>query len=185
MYTYTLTKCNDIFKFLISLKINSVKTFLAVPPKLVYFLSLVFVTVNRKSSWRKTFPRMIDLYILSIHFFSKIYNKIHLFKPYDPLKQGLHSTPTTVYIRRPLIWGSFCGCSSTLVSLLAAENHSNVGHWYTSQYLDRPIYEKWTWNLIYEFPSFIEDIFMKECATVISGKYHWPIVRQTSDRTRI
>ena len=42
-YTYIFTKCNDIFKFSISLKFIVVKTFLAVPSKTGLFYIALFI----------------------------------------------------------------------------------------------------------------------------------------------
>ena len=41
----------------------------------VYFLQLVFFTVDRKSSQTKNIFSKHDLYVLFISFFSKMYNK--------------------------------------------------------------------------------------------------------------
>ena len=46
---------------------------------LVYFLELIFFTVDRKSSQTKTFSKKHDLHVLFISFFFKMYNKTFLF----------------------------------------------------------------------------------------------------------
>ena len=61
---------------------------------------------------------------------------------------GLYPTPTAIAI------GSNCkgelgGCSSTLVSHLAAKTNSIMEFWYTSRHLDGPISVKWPRYLRY------------------------------------
>ena len=83
---YICTKCNDNFKFTISLKLNGVKTFLAVPPNAVCFRLLVFFTVDRKSSQTKTFYKNMIYMFFLYHFSVKCIRKKNYLPLYGRLK---------------------------------------------------------------------------------------------------
>ena len=74
-YTYIFTKCNDIFKFYISLRLNGVKTFIAVTPQTGLFSIARFFNSSQKIFTNKNIFSKVDLHILFTTFFSKLYNK--------------------------------------------------------------------------------------------------------------
>ena len=91
-YTYLYTKCNDIFKFSVSLKLNEEQIFLGAPPRhrFIFYssFSLWFIENRHK---QKHFLE-VDLHVLFITFFSKMCNKQNLFHsvvPFKPLKSSV------------------------------------------------------------------------------------------------
>ena len=80
------TKCNDNFKFTISLKLNGAKDFIAVPPNACLFSITPFLYGWQKIFTNKNIFSKHDLHVLFISFFSKINNKKHL-SNYRPLKK--------------------------------------------------------------------------------------------------
>ena len=64
MYTYIFTKCN-ICECSISLKLNGMKTFLAVPPKIRFIFDSSFsLLVDRKSSRKSKLSRNVIFMLL-------------------------------------------------------------------------------------------------------------------------
>ena len=78
-HMYICTKCNDNFKFTISLKLNGAKDFIAVPPNACLFSITHFLYSWQKIFMNKNIFSKHDQHVLFISFFSKMYNKKLLF----------------------------------------------------------------------------------------------------------
>ena len=78
-HTYTCNKCNDNFKFTLSLTLNGAKTFLAVPTNACLFSITPFLYGWQKILTNKNIFQKHDLHVLFIAFFCKMYNKENLF----------------------------------------------------------------------------------------------------------
>ena len=56
-HTYICTKCNNNFKFTLSLTVNGAKTFLAVPPNACLFSITHFLQLTENLHEQKHFPK--------------------------------------------------------------------------------------------------------------------------------
>ena len=159
-YTYICTICNDNLKFTLSLKLDGLMPFIAVPPNACLFSITRFLYGWQKIFTNKNIFSIHDLHVLFISFFSKMYNKKLLFilgrspgeewvtgnRAYDcgcnsrsPLRDAVSS------LRKELIrlWNSILPAPgqpsaqlSKLVRLTACKktNHT-VSRWYRTVYI--------------------------------------------------
>ena len=131
-YTYIFTKCNDFFKFSISLKLNGVKTFLAVPPKTLLFLLARFIYGWQKIFKDKNIFLICDLHVLFKIFFSKMYNKhffIDISIPYEFGWQNsvnLISKEFNIKIKRLLSMARLCPDQSFLDCVCCTSLHQTL-----------------------------------------------------------
>ena len=86
-YTYICTICNDNFKLMLSLKLNGVVSFIAVPPNACLFSITRFLYSWQKIFTNKNIFSKDDLHVLFISFFSKMYKKTFIYHRMIPLSE--------------------------------------------------------------------------------------------------